>query len=212
MVFARLFTGGTIKHLNMWGTLINSTLSLVALAVLRHRGRWTARADTDIRAASYIHISPSLLGGLAAAGRLNSAQKLEFLLLSQAFWRLLPSATRCNFSLKLTKQGELSKRQGAQDPVEPGQHTHARYTVPITELSEDWSCAQVLLNIGMRWIYVIKTQERPRGRFTCCTALYKVCTVMLQNLVCGSFPSICSYLSISSFIIFCFFALKLLLL
>lgn len=211
MVFARLFTGGTIKHLNMWGTLINSTLSLVALAVLRHGGRCTGSTDTDIRAASYIHISPSLLRGLAAAGRLNSAQKLEFLLLSQAFWRL-PSATHCNFPLKLTKQGELSKRQGAQDPVEPRQHTHARYTVPIPELSEDWSCAQVLLNTVMMWIYAVNTQEEPRGRLTCCIALYKVCAVMLQNLVCVSSPSICSDLSVLSFIIFCFFALKLLLL
>lgn len=106
MVFARLFTGGTIKHLNMWGSLINSTLSSVALSVLRHGGCCTASNNADIRVACYIHISPFLPVDLATAGQLNSAWKLEFLSVSKAFWRL-PSASHCNFTqhpLQLTKQ------------------------------------------------------------------------------------------------------------
>lgn len=214
MVFARLFTGGTIKHLNMWGTLVNSTMSSVALTVLRHGGCCTASINMDIRAACYIHISPSLLVGLATAGWLNSAQKLEFLLVSKAFQRL-PSASHCNFPrhpLKLTKQGELSSSCGTWDPSESGQRNQTKYTAPILEISQDWSyMRRVLKNIVIGWIYTVKTQDWPRGRFTCCITLYKVYRVMLQNLVCGSFPSICSNLSLIIHY-FLLFSLKLLLL
>lgn len=60
------------------------------------------------------------------------------------------------------------------------------------ELYEKVIC--FLFNILIRWIYIVNTQDGPRGMFTCWITLY-IAYSMLQNLVCGSLPSIRSNLS-----------------
>lgn len=102
--------GGTIKHLNMWGTLVNSTMSSVALTVLRHGGCCTASISKYIRAAYYIHNSPSLLVGLTTAGWLNSAQKNGIPVCLQGFLKIA-----CCQSLQLSPApSELNKTRRAQ--------------------------------------------------------------------------------------------------
>lgn len=145
MVFARLVTGGTIKHLNMWGTLVNSTMSLAALPVLRH-------GDVVPQALTLLYVlpapstsPPACRSGSSRAAEFSSKMGIPIPLSGLLLIAFCQSLQLLPAPSEIHKTRTAQQRRGAQETESLGNNC-IKYNSPILELSEDWRYVEVFLD------------------------------------------------------------------